>query len=131
MDEDHNGQVSCEEFLQFCLQFPVLLRPPLEMQYMLRKATFGKGFLLPPPCRQCDSLPLLAMHAGVRYWHALSLKRYARMSKRDPFASVIQAAIVSCPALSPLLHAGCPPSPPARRLPALSPRRAARMCFQL
>jgi hypothetical protein len=30
-----------QEFLNFCLEYPVLLRPPLELQYVLRKATFG------------------------------------------------------------------------------------------
>ncbi len=41
MDADHSGQVSCDEFLQFCLNNPVLMRPPLLMQYVLRRGTFG------------------------------------------------------------------------------------------
>ena len=39
---------------------------------------------------------------GIRYWHALTLKRYAKTSRRDPFANVIRAAIVRVTAAPPV-----------------------------
>lgn len=70
MDADGNGVVTCEEFVQFCVANPVMLKPVLDMQYSLRRATFG-----------------------VRYWTAVMHKRYGKTTERDPMRRAIESAM--------------------------------------
>ena len=89
-----------QEFVQFCVANPVMLKPVLDMQYSLRRATFGMCRAQVPPfhtraMQRISALACLGLAptSGVRYWTAVMHKRYGKTTERDPMRRAIESAM--------------------------------------
>ncbi len=79
---------------------PVMLKPVLDMQYSLRRATFGMSRAQVPPLHtramhRISALACLGLNStsGVRYWTAVMHKRYGKTTERDPMRRAIESAM--------------------------------------